>query len=158
MSAAGAGRPAEVLYRDMTVADVPVVWELEKRLFPADAWPQRMFHEELAQDATRRYWVAEDDGAIVAYCGLMCVLPIADVQTIAVAPAYEGRGIGTALLRTLLEEAASRGARDVLLEVRADNPRAQALYVRHGFEQIHTRRGYYPGGVDALIMRRVLLP
>jgi ribosomal-protein-alanine N-acetyltransferase len=41
----------------------------------------------------------------------------------------------------------------VLLEVRADNPRAQQLYRRFGFEQIHVRRKYYRDGVDALIMR-----
>jgi ribosomal-protein-alanine N-acetyltransferase len=41
----------------------------------------------------------------------------------------------------------------VLLEVRADNPRAQALYRRFGFVHIHTRRRYYRDGVDALIMQ-----
>jgi ribosomal-protein-alanine N-acetyltransferase len=142
--------------RAMTAADIPAVHALEVRLFPSDAWPERMFREELAQARTRAYWVVEDDGGIVAYCGLMCVLPLADVQTIAVVPEREGRGIGTALLNRLVAEAGARGAEDVLLEVRADNPRAQALYVRFGFEQIHVRRGYYPGGVDALIMRKTL--
>ena len=41
----------------------------------------------------------------------------------------------------------------MLLEVRADNPRAQQLYRRFGFEQIHVRPRYYRDGVDALIMR-----
>ncbi len=57
------------------------------------------------------------------------------------------------MLAELLAEARRRGARDVLLEVRADNPRAQALYRRFGFAQIHTRRRYYRDGVDALIMQ-----
>ena len=83
----------------------------------------------------------------------MCVLPIADVQTIAVAPEAEGAGIGSALLATLIEEAKARGADDVLLEVRADNPRAQRLYRWFGFEQIHIRPRYYRDGADALIMR-----
>ncbi|MGP5607628.1 ribosomal protein S18-alanine N-acetyltransferase [Arthrobacter rhombi] len=140
-------------FREMTEADIPAVWEMERELFPEDAWPLRMFHEELRQTGTRRYWVAEDEGRIVAYCGMMCVLPLADVQTIAVLPAYEGRGIGATLLRGLIFEATERGAKDVLLEVRADNPRAQGLYEHLGFEHIHTRRGYYPGGVDARIMK-----
>jgi ribosomal-protein-alanine N-acetyltransferase len=41
--------------------------------------------------------------------------------------------------------------------VRADNPRAQRLYLRFGFEQIHVRPRYYRDGVDALIMRLQLI-
>lgn len=136
------------------MADIPAVGRLEDELFPIDAWPIQMFHDELSQPETRRYIVAVADGAVVGYAGLMCVEPIADVQTIAVAPGYESRGVGTAMLTELIAEAQRRGAKDVLLEVRADNARAQALYRRFGFEQIHIRRRYYRDGVDALIMRR----
>lgn len=153
-------RPATygVLFRDMTLEDVPAVDALEQRLFPGDAWPLHMFLSELSQPETRRYLVAESGGDIVGYAGLMCIEPVADVQTIAVVPEFEGRGIGSALLTRLIGEARLRGAADVLLEVRADNPRAQQLYVRFGFEQIHVRRRYYRDGVDALIMRLQLAP
>ncbi|WP_077490211.1 ribosomal protein S18-alanine N-acetyltransferase [Sinomonas mesophila] len=146
----------------MAEADVPEVHALERLLFPADAWPEQMFRDELAQAQTRRYWVAEhrtpSGTRIIAYAGLMCVPPIADVQTIAVVPDFEGRGLGSALLTGLIDEARRRGAADVLLEVRADNPRAQALYRRFGFVQIHTRRRYYRDGVDALIMQLPIAP
>lgn len=142
--------------RIMTEADIDAVWAMELILFPEDAWPRRMFEQELAQHQTRRFWVAEEHGVIIGYCGMMCVLPLADVQTIAVAGAHEGRGIGSRMLEALIAEALTRGAEDVLLEVRADNPRAQQLYLRFGFEQIHLRPGYYKGGVDALIMRKHL--
>lgn len=149
--------PAGVVLRDMTEADVPAVHALERALFPVDAWPERMFRDELSQPETRRYYVAEEAGPegtrIVAYAGLLCVQPIADVQTIAVVPEREGRGIGSAVLAELIAEARRRGAQDVLLEVRADNPRAQALYRRFGFTQIHLRRRYYRDGADALIMQ-----
>lgn len=145
--------PGGVTFRNMVPDDVVAVEELERRLFPTDAWPMQMFLDELAQADTRRYLVAEVDGTIIAYAGLMCIQPIADVQTIAVVPEYEGRGIGSALLRELIDEARRRHAADLLLEVREDNPRAQALYRRFGFEQIHVRRRYYRDGTDALIMQ-----
>ena len=73
----------------------------------------------------------------------------------AVAPSRWGQGIGSALLRALLAEAARRGCAEVFLEVRVDNPRAQQLYRRHGFADVGVRRGYYqPSGTDALVMRR----
>ncbi|WP_308113795.1 ribosomal protein S18-alanine N-acetyltransferase [Arthrobacter sp. ISL-30] len=142
-----------IAIRDMTMDDVPAVEALERRLFPVDAWPMQMFFDELSQTDTRRYLVAEAAGSVVAYAGLMCIEPIADIQTIAVVPEFEGKGIGSALLTELIEEARRRKAADVLLEVRRDNPRAQELYTRFGFEQIHVRPRYYRDGVDALIMR-----
>lgn len=144
---------AGIRVRDMVPADIPAVHELEERLFPVDAWPLQMFVDELSQPETRRYLIAEASDGIIGYAGLMCIEPIADVQTIAVVPEYEGKGIGSALLRELISEGRRRGAADLLLEVRADNPRAQQLYRRFGFEQIHVRRKYYRDGVDALIMR-----
>lgn len=144
---------AGIRLRDMVPADIPAVHQLEERLFPVDAWPLQMFVDELSQPETRRYLIAEAPDGIIGYAGLMCIEPIADVQTIAVVPEYEGRGIGSALLRELISEGRRRGAADLLLEVRADNPRAQQLYRRFGFEQIHVRRHYYRDGVDALIMR-----
>lgn len=153
MSITPGPRTAGISVRDMTLDDVPAVNALEQRLFPVDAWPLQMFFDELAQPETRRYLVAESTDGIVGYAGLMCIEPIADVQTIAVVPDYEGLGIGSTLLTNLIDEARRRNAADVLLEVRADNPRAQRLYLRFGFEQIHVRPRYYRDGVDALIMR-----
>lgn len=150
----------------MTALDVPEVLALENRLFPHDAWPESFFYDELTHtgraaddpDAgTRRYWIARTpSGELAGYAGMMCVLPLADVQTLAVAPEMQGRGLGTRLLGLIVDAARTRGAEQVLLEVRADNPGAQALYRREGFEPIHTRARYYPDGQDALIMRRPL--
>ena len=153
MNTASDPRLDGIIVRDMTVDDVIAVSVLEQQLFPMDAWSLQMFLDELSQPETRRYFVAESEEGIVGYAGLMCIEPIADVQTIAVVPGYEGRGIGSTLLTGLIDEARRRNAADVLLEVPADNPRAQRLYLRFGFEQIHVRPCYYRDGVDALIMR-----
>ncbi len=54
----------------------------------------------------------------------------------------------------LLAEASRRRVREVFLEVRADNPVAQALYASEGFAELGRRPRYYqPDGVDALVMR-----
>ena len=142
--------------RDLLLADVPAVARLEMELFPIDAWPLDMFLDEVSQTETRRYLLAESGGRLVGYAGVMCVDTTADIQTIGVLPECEGKGIGTAMLTELLAEARHRGASEVLLEVRADNPRAQKLYTLTGFEHIHTRRKYYRDGVDAWVMRLIL--
>ncbi|MFI9559956.1 ribosomal protein S18-alanine N-acetyltransferase [Nonomuraea endophytica] len=142
----------------MTDADLPAVMAIERATFPLDAWSEGMMRGELAdQPRTRHYVVAmRDDDEIVGYAGLAAAGDQADVQTIAVLQDHQSRGIGGAMLTELLGEARRRGAREIFLEVRADNPRAKAVYERFGFEEIGLRRRYYDDGTDAVMMRRKL--
>ncbi len=163
----GAPEPGAVL-REMRWWDIAPVLELERELFPEDAWSPGMFWSELAHArgpyATRRYLVAElevprPDGGresrLVGYGGLAAVDGTGDIQTIATAREMWGTGLGARLLTELLGAATAFECHEVLLEVRVDNVRAQRLYERFGFEPIGFRRGYYqPGNVDALVMRR----
>ena len=141
--------------RAAQLQDVPDLHTLETRLFPADAWTLDMFLAEVGHP-TRSYYVLEHDTgsgpSIIGYCGVMVVGDTADVQTIAVLPEYEGNGYGRAMLATMHRRAQDLGVQRILLEVRADNPRAQNLYLRTGYTHIHTRPGYYDDGTDALIM------
>jgi ribosomal-protein-alanine N-acetyltransferase len=149
----------------MTVSLSPMRWwhigqllPLEAALFPEEQWTETMFWSELAQDG-RLYLVAErpnPDGKpeVVGYAGLCAYEGEAYIQTIGVVPEAQGTGIGSMLLTALLEDAVSRGEETVTLEVRADNPNAQAVYERFGFLPIGRRRNYYqPSGVDAIVMQ-----
>ncbi|WP_327093282.1 ribosomal protein S18-alanine N-acetyltransferase [Nonomuraea sp. NBC_01738] len=141
----------------MTMADLPAVMTIERTTFPLDAWSEGMMRGELAdQPRTRHYVVAVVGDEIIGYAGLAAAGDQADVQTIAVLAAHQGRGIGGAMLTELLGEARRRGAGEIFLEVRADNPRARAVYERFGFEEIGVRRRYYDDGTDAIMMRRKL--
>ena len=141
--------------------DIDPVLELEKALFPEDAWSRGMFWSELAHargaEATRRYLVAEAEGGgrgSSDTAGSPPPATPADVQTIAVARDHWGTGLGARLLTELLRAATAFECAEVMLECRVDNVRAQKLYERFGFEPIGFRRGYYqPGNVDALVMR-----
>jgi ribosomal-protein-alanine N-acetyltransferase len=131
------------------------VLPLEQDLFEDDRWSARTYWSELAQLDTRHYLVAVEAGRVLGFAGLCDYPDEAFVQTIGVARAAQGRGLGARLLRALLEEAARRRARRVALEVRADNERAIGLYERFGFRREGIRRGYYsPSGADALVMVR----
>jgi ribosomal-protein-alanine N-acetyltransferase len=144
--------------RPMVAADIEAVMAIEDELFGDEAWSASMFADELAQSATRLYLVDEADGVVTAYAGLCAYAPHeAYVQTIAVAPTSQRRGVGTALLKALIDETTRRGVDHLDLEVRADNEAAQRLYERHGFTRIGVRRRYYqPSGTDAVVMRKVI--
>lgn len=150
----------EVVLRPMRWWDLETVYRLEVQLFDPDTWSLETFWSELAAEG-RVYLVAEDHStdAVLGYAGVAVTGKDADVQTIAVAPQAQGRGMGRVLLAALVAAAADRGAASLLLEVRADNLAAQALYARAGFERIAVRRRYYqPGDIDAHVMRLRPLP
>jgi len=141
--------------RPMRWWDIEPVMGLEHELFAEDAWTDTMFWSELADPSTRTYLVAVDDGDVVGYAGLCAYGDTSYIQTIGVTGTHQRAGIGTALLKALLDVAEASGAARVDLEVRAGNDAAIKLYERHGFAQLGVRRGYYqPSGADALVLRR----
>ncbi|MGW5700105.1 ribosomal protein S18-alanine N-acetyltransferase [Amycolatopsis japonica] len=139
--------------------DIPRCVEIEKILFPGDSpWTAYAFHAEL--DAGGHYLVARpnETDEVIGYAGLAVVGRRGDyeasIHTIGVDPAHQRQGIGTILLKALLDRADELAA-PVFLEVRTDNDAAITLYERHGFERVGLRKRYYqPSGADAYTMVR----
>ncbi|HEY0813200.1 MAG TPA: ribosomal protein S18-alanine N-acetyltransferase [Pseudonocardia sp.] len=155
-----------VVLGPLRASDAARCAELERMLFPDDdPWSERAFLEELRAGyhyVGARIAAAADaaptDAYLVGYAGLAFTAgppdAEAEVHTIGVDPAHQGRGIGRALLQALLEVADAARA-TVFLEVRTDNAAAHALYASEGFAVVGLRRRYYqPSGADAHTMRR----
>jgi ribosomal-protein-alanine N-acetyltransferase len=135
--------------------DIEQLIPIEADLFGVDAWSAETFWGELAGIPESRWYRAAVDGdEIVGYVGLAVVDGSGDVQTIAVRRDRHGTGLGGVLLDVLLTEAQNRGCSEVILEVRADNTPAIALYEKRSFVRIAERPRYYQDGVAALILRR----
>jgi [ribosomal protein S18]-alanine N-acetyltransferase len=144
--------------RPLVREDLPRCAELEKILFPDDdPWSVHAFQQELESGNFYIGAYVDPDG-LVGYAGMSEVGSPdnmeCEVHTIGVDPAFQGRGIGKAMLQVLLDRADQAHA-PVFLEVRTDNVPAITLYQKHGFEQIGLRRRYYqPSGADAYTMAR----
>ena len=105
--------------------------------------------------------VAEEGEDIAGFSACSRVLDEATLLALVVEASRRGCGVGAALLAASLEALAERGARRCLLEVRASNAPALALYEGAGFREDGRRRGYYPGTgdfdrEDAVLMSREL--
>ena len=131
------------IIRPALEADLAAIMAIEHECFPEDAWSQDNMHFELSAHHTE-YFVAVRNEQVIGYAGLSKVPSSdqGDVQTIAVMPSARGLGLGRALMDTLLTAAKRLHAREIFLEVRADNPVAQGLYLALGFEHIDTRKNY----------------
>lgn len=100
-------------------------------------------------------FVDEAAGEMRGFAVLMPGVDEAELLNIGVALAHQRKGLGRAILSEMLKTAVGKGLSRILLEVRASNLAAIALYRSSGFARIGVRRAYYrneKGGEDALVM------
>ena len=93
----------------------------------------------------------EDDRLVGVATGVVAV-DDADVHVVVVHPDHRRRGIGRALTIALCRAFVAVGAERVLLEVRARNAAALAMYLDLGFVEVARRGTYYGDGDDALVL------
>ena len=151
----------EFTLRRATPDDLDAIMGLESSTFGNDAWSTEMMSSELASTHTHYLFAFDpiEPAELAGYAGLLAPNGArdAEVQTIAVAPSARRLGLGRTLMTALMAAASARGARQLFLEVRADNPSARTLYDSLGFEEIAVRKRYYkPDNVDAQVMRLAL--
>ena len=136
-------------------ADLDGVLAVEDASF-TNPWTREMYAWELQNRAVCHiYVVRTPDRPVVGFCAFWLVFDEIHINNVAILPELRGRGMGTALMRRVFEEAGRLGATRATLEVRASNEGARRLYERLGFYVAATRRNYYSQPVeDALILWR----
>ncbi|MEO6138897.1 MAG: ribosomal protein S18-alanine N-acetyltransferase [Luteimonas sp.] len=142
--------------RPMREEDLDAVLGIELRAYPFP-WTRGIFQDCLR--ASYPAWVLHREGVMIGYGMLSLAADEAHVLNVCAAPEEQGRGHGRRLLRTLLQQARTRGAQRVFLEVRPSNTGAIALYHAEGFNEIGRRPRYYPakaGREDAIVMAKEL--
>lgn len=126
--------------------DLPAVATLMAEAFDprfGEAWSSAQCMGMLALPGV---WLtlAAHDGMLAGFALARVVAGDGELLLLGVRPPARGRGVGTALLRSVIADAAERHAARLHLEVRAGNS-AVGLYRTHGFAQVGQRRGYYRG-------------
>ena len=142
-----------MIITEMNAAHVPQVAELERICF-ADPWSEKSVASEL--DNKWALWlVAVEDDRVIGYIGSQTSIDETDVMNVAVHPDFRRRGIAESLIIRLVEELKNRGSHALMLDVRASNAPAIALYEKLGFLQVGCRKNYYRNPKeDALILRK----
>lgn len=146
-----------IALRTAAADDLDAIMVIETASFGLTAWARETMAAEMASEWGRYVVAVDEAGAVVGYVGLRAVGVEGDIQTIAVAEAARGEGLGRRLLAEAQRDARARGVQELFLDVREDNAPARALYESEGFVEIGVRPGYYqPEGVDAIAMRKEL--
>ncbi len=137
-----------------TDLDRIILIEREIFLFP---WSPGNFSDSI--DAGYLCQVMEQADTIMGY-GIMMMSPDeAHILTLGISANWQKKGLGKKLLQHLIQSARNMNAKSILLDVRESNLGAAQLYQQMGFQQIATRKGYYPamcGREDARVMQLLL--
>ena len=131
-----------ITVRKMKKEDLDRVSQIEKECF-STPWSRDSF-EDMIDNEAALYMVAEDNGYIVANCGVIIAAGEGDICNVAVDPSYRKKGIAKLLLTTIMEEASKEmGVLSFTLEVRRSNIAAISLYEKLGFVNEGIRPGFY---------------
>ena len=124
------------------------IYAIMAAVYPVSPWTLEQIQEDLSQGQTW-YALAYDGVEVIGFLAVQENLFEAEVLQIAVLPSYQGQGIASALFAQLPPD------KEIFLEVRKSNQRAQAFYKKEKMAVIAERKAYYHDPAeDAIIMKR----
>jgi len=143
--------------RPASIGDIPHLIRLEQEASTAAHWSREQYEQIFASGApTRVALIGESvSGTIHGFVIARAVSPEWEIENIVVASHVQRQGLGTQLVRTLLEQAERSGAQSVWLEVRESNHPARGVYRKLGFTESGFRKRYYQNPEDNAVLYRI---
>lgn len=142
----------------MTFRDIPDLVAIE-RSWEGSKWNRAMFERELSLHMSVGR-VADFSGRPIGFGILWAVTDTAQLLEFAVDASHRRKGVGTGLIRSLMEAARLRGCEKMELELHEGNFPAQSFYEKMGFKIAGRRRRFYDMGQgrmsDAVLMERLI--
>ena len=130
----------------LTKEDVQEVIQLGTMLNPNFS---KLFHiENLNPNET--IYIYKENNINKGFIHIQNGLDIIDLLNIIVKPEYQNQGIGSVLLKYIID---NKQDKKIMLEVRSKNINAIKLYQKYDFKIINIRKNYYKDD-DAIIMER----
>ncbi|MHA1615764.1 MAG: ribosomal protein S18-alanine N-acetyltransferase [Candidatus Njordarchaeales archaeon] len=148
-------KPSEITIRKASIEDVEEIFEIEKLSFKRP-YP-KYYLQWLIEGLADIFLVAEVNGKIIGYiAGRVEYGNLGHIVTIAVHPNWRRKGLGTMLMRKILNYFRKNSCKKAYLEVRVSNEPAIKLYQRLGFRKVRIIKHYYEDGEDAFLMAKFL--
>jgi ribosomal-protein-alanine N-acetyltransferase len=142
----------------MEEEDIPAILEIENVSFQ-NPWRASTFLGEIANRGVSYPYVIvhRNFERIIGYVIFWKIQEEVQISNFAVHPDFRKKGIGEAVMRSVIKVIQRDGGVYVFLEVRPSNLAARNLYKKLGFKVLGTRKNYYQTPLeDALIMGRPL--
>jgi [ribosomal protein S18]-alanine N-acetyltransferase len=144
----------EAAIRRATPEDIDAMVQMEQATSTAAHWSRSQYQAIFQPDAPPRLGLVADNGQVSGFLVAQAVGPEWELENVVVAPAAQRRGLGTQLVRALVQQAKQQHAVAILLEVRASNAAARRFYEGCGFVLAGTRPRYYQNPQEDAILYR----
>ena len=142
------------MIRIATLNDLADILSIEKKVFK-HPWSKEQLNWELNSQPVTENHVMIARGNMIGYLFSYVVDDDVQILNIAIDIPFQHKGYGEQLLSYFLDQ--FNGDSSIHLEVRKSNFPAINLYLKFGFHETGTRKGYYSDGEDAIIMQRYSL-
>jgi ribosomal-protein-alanine N-acetyltransferase len=142
------------LIRIATSNDLVDILSIEKKVFK-HPWSKEQLSWELNSQPAAENYVMIARGNMIGYLFSHVVDDDVQILNIAIDIPFQHKGYGEQLLSYFLDQFNTDSS--IHLEVRKSNFPAINLYLKFGFHETGTRKGYYADGEDAIIMQRYSL-
>ena len=134
----------------MNAAHVDGVCALEKNCF-VHPWSRQSIESALENEQSL-FYVAVEEGQVIGYIGMSFVLDEGYIYNVAVSEAHRRKGVGSALIQTLVTHAKKNNFAFLTLEVRDGNRAARSLYETFGFVKVGERKNYYTDPTENAVL------
>lgn len=142
----------------MILSDVDQVMKIEREVYEFP-WTDRIFRDCIR--VGYQCWMALEQQSVVGHAVISVTAGESHILNLSIATPHQRRGFGRQFIEFLVDEARARDAQTMLLEVRPSNMAAISCYNAAGFNEIGSRKDYYPanqGREDALLFARHITP
>lgn len=114
------------------------------------------WNKKLINSSCKISKVVLQENKVLAYICVDFVFDEAEIHMIAVKTQLQNRGIGSLLLKEILNSLKRKNVKKVFLEVNENNKIAICFYKKFGFKEVFKRKKYYKNNDDAIIMELIL--
>ncbi|MCX7756930.1 MAG: ribosomal protein S18-alanine N-acetyltransferase [candidate division WOR-3 bacterium] len=135
----------------MSYQDLDQVMDIENSSFK-DPWKRDFFEHDLCRRSAMLF-VAKEGPKVIGYIDAWLFGDELHLANIAVHPEFRRMGVGSKLLKKIIELGKTKNAKYMVLEVRKSNFGAQKFYEKLGFKQYYLRPRYYSNGEDAIVYK-----
>lgn len=127
------GYNQSLVFRTAKADDIPILCALDEVCFPKKQTELTERFQHLLDDRNYQIFIASQNNQIVGKAHIRWEANEAALSDIAVIPALQGKGFGTALIVHCINHALSEGIHHLCLDVETHNQRALSLYTKLGF-------------------------